>query len=71
MVFFSSEKPGEVEWNELNDLKRPLLLNYAMCKLQMKDFYSVIEHTSTVLKQEPGKLLLFEQFLTIMLFIHL
>jgi len=35
-------------------MKIPLLLNYAQCKLLNKEYYSVIEHCSTVLKTEPG-----------------
>ncbi|CAM1301345.1 AIPL1 (predicted) [Pycnogonum litorale] len=47
------EKPGEEEWIKLEDMKVPLLLNYAQCKLILEDYYSVIEHTSTVLKRKP------------------
>lgn len=47
------EKPGEEEWNTLEDMKVPFLLNYAQCKLFLKDYYPVIEHTSTVLKRNP------------------
>lgn len=46
------EKPGEEEWLELEKLKIPLLLNFSQCKLVEKDYYAVIEHTSTVLKKE-------------------
>lgn len=35
-------------------MKIPLLLNYAQCKLINKEYYSVIEHCTTVLKTEPG-----------------
>lgn len=35
-------------------MKVPLLLNYAQCKLLNKEYYSVIEHCTTVLKTEPG-----------------
>jgi hypothetical protein len=48
------EKPGEPEWNNLEDMKIPFLLNYAQCKLFLHDYYPVIEHTSTVLKRDPG-----------------
>lgn len=34
-------------------MKIPLLLNYAQCKLLNKEYYSVIEHCTTVLKTEP------------------
>ncbi|XP_023237615.1 AH receptor-interacting protein-like [Centruroides sculpturatus] len=46
------EKPGEEEWLELEKLKIPLLLNFSQCKLVEKDYYPVIEHTTTVLKKE-------------------
>lgn len=49
------EKPGEDEWNVFNAQKLPLLLNFAQCKLSQGEFYSVIEHCSTVLTSEPGK----------------
>lgn len=48
------EKPRDVEWNELNAMKLPLLLNYAQCKLLMEDYYAVIEHCSSVLEFEQG-----------------
>ncbi|OAD60812.1 Aryl-hydrocarbon-interacting protein-like 1 [Eufriesea mexicana] len=48
-----AEKPNEEEWLALNNLKTPLLLNYAQCKLIQKEYYSVIEHCTTVLKHNP------------------
>ncbi|XP_070161438.1 aryl-hydrocarbon-interacting protein-like 1 isoform X1 [Polyergus mexicanus] len=48
-----AEKPNDEEWLSLNQMKIPLLLNYAQCKLLDKEYYSVIEHCSTVLKTEP------------------
>jgi hypothetical protein len=51
----SSEKPGEKEWLELEKQKVPLLLNFSQCKLYEKEYYSVIEHCSTVLKSDPGE----------------
>ncbi|XP_050465323.1 aryl-hydrocarbon-interacting protein-like 1 [Cataglyphis hispanica] len=48
-----AEKPNDEEWLSLNQMKIPLLLNYAQCKLLNKEYYSVIEHCSTVLKTEP------------------
>lgn len=36
-------------------MKIPFLLNYAQIKLQNKEYYSVIEHCTTVLKSDPGK----------------
>ncbi|XP_005096150.1 AH receptor-interacting protein [Aplysia californica] len=47
------EKPGEEEWHHLDDMKRPLLLNFCQCKLLTEDFYPVITHTSDVLQREP------------------
>uniref|UniRef100_A0A170X9A4 Ah receptor-interacting n=1 Tax=Triatoma infestans TaxID=30076 RepID=A0A170X9A4_TRIIF len=41
------------EWNQLNQKKLPILLNYAQCKLNLKDYYEVIEHCSTVLQYDP------------------
>jgi len=49
-----SEKPNDEEWLSLNQMKIPLLLNYAQCKLLNKEYYSVIEHCTTVLKTEPS-----------------
>ena len=48
------EKPNDVEWNELNALKMPILLNFSLCKFHTKDYYSCIEHTSTVLATQPS-----------------
>lgn len=47
------EKPNDPEWNDLQDKKVPLLLNFAQCKLLLGEFYPVIEHTTTVLKRQP------------------
>ncbi|UYV62180.1 AIPL1 [Cordylochernes scorpioides] len=47
------EKPGEEEWQELEDKKVPLLLNYSQCKLLQGEYYAAIEHASTVLKSQP------------------
>ncbi|XP_021361428.1 AH receptor-interacting protein-like isoform X2 [Mizuhopecten yessoensis] len=47
------EKPGEKEWDELEDKKTPFLLNFAQCKLLLNEFYPVIEHTTTVLARDP------------------
>lgn len=52
---FSREKPHDKEWDELDKTKIPILLNYCQCKLLEKEYYSVIEHCTTVLKSEPGK----------------
>lgn len=50
------EKPGEEEWLDLEKLKIPILLNYAQCKLVKKDYYPVIEYTSTVLEKDPSNI---------------
>lgn len=46
------EKPRDEEWNKLDKMKIPFLLNYAQCMLLEKDYYKVIEHTSTVLDKD-------------------
>ncbi|XP_055585583.1 AH receptor-interacting protein [Uranotaenia lowii] len=45
------EKPHDTEWDELAQLKVPLLLNYSQCKLLEQDYYAVIEHCSEVLEK--------------------
>lgn len=47
------ERPQDTEWNDLNAVKLPILLNYAQCKLLSKDYYAVIKHCDEVLKFEP------------------
>uniref|UniRef100_A0A6B2E7A8 Putative aryl-hydrocarbon receptor-interacting protein n=1 Tax=Phlebotomus kandelakii TaxID=1109342 RepID=A0A6B2E7A8_9DIPT len=47
------EKPQDEEWMELFDMKKPLLLNYSQCKLNVKDFYPAIEYCTEVLKYDP------------------
>lgn len=47
------EKPGEEEWDELLKLKIPLLLNLAQCRLNLQDYYPVIEHCTEVLDHQP------------------
>ena len=34
---FYREKPNDTEWLSLNEMKIPLLLNYAQCKLLNKE----------------------------------
>ena len=48
------EKPGDEDWNRLDQLKVPLLSNLSQCKLLDKDFYPVIEYTTEVLKRDPN-----------------
>lgn len=47
------EKPRDVEWNELAEIKVPLLLNYSQCKLLAKDYYPVITYCTEVLTYDP------------------
>ncbi|XP_071479673.1 AH receptor-interacting protein-like [Diadema antillarum] len=46
------EKPNSAEWLELDGEKIPFLLNFAQCKLYLKEYYQVIEHTTTVLEKD-------------------
>lgn len=48
------EKPGDEEWLKLNEMKMPLLLNFSQCQLLQGEYYSVIEHCTTVLEKDPG-----------------
>ncbi|KAL1450846.1 hypothetical protein WDU94_003161 [Cyamophila willieti] len=50
------EKPNDEEWTKLNQMKIPILLNFSQCKLDEKDYYDVIEHTTTVLSYEPDNI---------------
>jgi len=47
------EKPNDVDWRELDLQRRPLLLNFVQCKLKLGDFYSAIEHATTILDSDP------------------
>uniref|UniRef100_A0A8C4QRA8 Aryl hydrocarbon receptor interacting protein n=1 Tax=Eptatretus burgeri TaxID=7764 RepID=A0A8C4QRA8_EPTBU len=49
------EKPGDVPWLELDIRINPLLLNLCQCNLHTGDFYSVIEHTSSIINKYEGK----------------
>lgn len=51
--FMLREKPNDVEWNELNEQKMPILLNFSLCKFHLGEFYAVIEHTTKVLEHQP------------------
>jgi AH receptor-interacting protein len=51
--FMLREKPNDIEWNELNEQKLPILLNYSLCKFNLNDFYSCIEHCDKVLEFQP------------------
>lgn len=47
------EKPNDIEWNEFNDIKLPILFNFSLCKFHVNDFYSCIEHASNILEFQP------------------
>ena len=47
------EKPGEKEWEELMEMKIPLLLNYSQCQLGLGNYHPVIEHCTEVLQYRP------------------
>ncbi|CAF3827348.1 unnamed protein product [Rotaria magnacalcarata] len=47
------EKPNDVEWRQLDLQRRPLLLNFVQCQLKLGDFYSAIEHATTILDSDP------------------
>jgi AH receptor-interacting protein len=54
IYFFYREKPNDVEWRELDIQRRPLLLNFVQCKLKQGDFYSAIEHATTILDSDSS-----------------
>lgn len=49
------EKPRDTDWNELNVMKIPYVLNIAQCKLCLKDYYGAIEQCNIVLEIDPGE----------------
>lgn len=48
------EKPGGEEYRAIENLKWPILLNYAQCKLSQGEFYEVIRHCTDVLVKDPN-----------------
>lgn len=50
------EKPQSDEWYAIANLKVPLLLNYAQCKLLEEEYAEVIRHTTSVLEIDPGNI---------------
>lgn len=48
------EQPNSEEWNKIEDLKVPLLLNYSQVKLNQEEFVEALRHLNTVLKQDPA-----------------
>lgn len=47
------ERPRDDDWNRLNDMKNPFLLNLAQVKLTQGEFYECIKYTDEVLKRDP------------------
>ena len=47
------EQPNSEDWNEIEDLKLPLLLNYSLVMISKKEFPNAITHLNTVLKRDP------------------
>ena len=47
------EKPNDDDWRALDAQRRPLLLNFIQCQLKLGDFYSAIEHATTLLTTDP------------------
>lgn len=50
--FAFREKPQDEHWMNLFEKKKPILLNYAQCKLNVKDYYHAIEHCTEILKYD-------------------
>ncbi len=48
------EKPQSEEWNRLEELKVPLLLNYSQCQLLMGEYAEVIRQTTKVLEYDAN-----------------
>jgi len=48
-----AEKPQSEEWNEIEDLKLPCLLNYSQVKLSQSEYCEAVKHLNTVLKRDP------------------
>lgn len=49
-------KPGSDEHKEICEKRKPLLMNYALCMLKLKEYHEVIEHTTTVLADDPDNI---------------
>lgn len=47
------EKPQSEEWNKLEAMKVPFLLNYSQCMLLLQDYAEVIRQTTKVLEFDP------------------
>lgn len=47
------ERPGDPEYNKLDDMKSLFLLNLSQVKLNQGQYYDCIRHTDEVLKKDP------------------
>lgn len=47
------ERPKDSDWNRLNDMKAPFLLNLAQVKLMQGEYYECIKYTDEVLRRDP------------------
>ena len=47
------EQPNSEEWNIIEDMKVPLLLNYSQVMICKEEYATAITHLNTVLKREP------------------
>ena len=45
-----NERPRSEEWRAFEEMKLPLLLNYAQCKLLFGEYAEVVTHTTSVLE---------------------
>lgn len=48
------EKPNDEDWNKINETKLPILFNFSLCKFHLNEFYSCIEHTTSILEYQPS-----------------
>ncbi len=48
------EKPQSAEWNRIEEMKVPLLLNYSQCQLLLQEYSEVIRQTSKILEFDPN-----------------
>lgn len=47
------ERPRDSDWNKLDEMKTPFLLNLAQVKLTQGEYYDCIKYTDEVLKRDP------------------
>ena len=48
------EKPQSSEWNRVEEIKVPLLLNYSQCQLLLQEYPEVIRQTTKILEFDPN-----------------